>query len=435
VKKSILFGTGMVAEELSEYIGIENIEYFVDNNLSKTGTYFKTKRIISVEQLLEIADSYEVIVAVGEEYVSEISEQLRGLNILHTCFNEFPNYRLNQKRIILSSDDVINNNHLTEMRNVYIWGRSFFARQIQEKLLKYNVDVTLIGCEKIECDHITGLIEESKTDAHILCISNNDIHIGKQKAEKIRSYVLNLGRDKVVDSFDQDIFECGFYNLEVKKYKDIYRGKRCFIIGNGPSLQKNDLECLHKNHEITFAANQIYRIFDEVTWRPDYYCCVDDLLINQCIDAIAVIECKDKFLFDYFNYPYVLEKKQNIQYIHIKGMEYETESPKFSDDITKEIYMGYTVTYAMLQIACYMGFKEIYLIGVDHSDFNKHFIHNYYEKDMKTYPFTYGNRALLAYKSAKRYCDKNKINVYNVTRGGKLEVFERRDFNDIFYTT
>lgn len=74
MKKTILFGTGKVAEELSEYIGLENIEYFVDNNISKIGTYFKTKRILSAEQLLEIADSYEVIVAVGEEYVNEISD-------------------------------------------------------------------------------------------------------------------------------------------------------------------------------------------------------------------------------------------------------------------------------------------------------------------------------------------------------------------------
>lgn len=432
MKKTILFGTGMVAEELSEYIGLENIEYFVDNNISKIGTYFKTKRILSAEQLLEIADSYEVIVAVGEEYVNEISEQLRGLNIFHTCFNEFPSYRLNQRRIILSPDNVIYNNHLTEMRNVCIWGRSFFARKIQEGLLTNNVDVTLIDCEKIECNHIPGLIKESKADVHILCINNDNIHIGKRKAEKIRSYVLNLGRDKVVDCFDQDIFECGFYNLEVKKYKDFHRGKRCFIIGNGPSLRISDLECLYRNHEISFAANQIYKIFDRIKWRPDYYCCVDNLVINQCINDIEAIECKDKFLLDYFNYSYNLEKKQSIQYIHIKGMEYETESPKFSDDISKEIYMGYTVTYAMLQIACYMGFKEIYLIGVDHSDPEKHFIENYYEKDMKIYPFIYGNRALLAYKTARKYCNEEGIKIFNATRGGKLEIFDRVNFDSIF---
>ncbi len=432
MKKTILFGTGKVAEELSEYIGLENIEYFVDNNISKIGTYFKTKRILSAEQLLEIADSYEVIVAVGEEYVNEISEQLRGLSIFHTCFNEFPSYRLNQRRIILSSDNVIYNNHLTEMRNVCIWGRSFFARKIQEGLLTNNVDVTLIECEKIECNHIPGLIKESKADVHILCINNDDIHIGKRKAEKIRSYVLNLGREKVVDCFDQDIFECGFYNLEVKKYKDFHRGKRCFIIGNGPSLQKKDLECLHKNHEITFAANQIYRIFDEVTWRPDYYCCVDDLLIKQYIDSIAAVTCKEKFLFDYFNYLYGLNKRQNIQYIHVKGMAYETECPKFSNDITKEIYMGYTVTYAMLQIACYMGFKEIYLIGVDHSRLDMHFTENYFDKNTKIYPCIYGDRATLAYKSARKYCGEHNIKIYNATRGGKLEVFKRINFDDLF---
>ena len=62
--------------------------------------------------------------------------------------------------------------------------------------------------------------------------------------------------------------------------------------------------------------------------------------------------------------------------------------------------MGYTVTYAMLQIACYMGFKEIYLIGVDHSRLDMHFTENYFDKNTKIYPCIYGDRATLAYKSA-----------------------------------
>lgn len=430
MKKKILFGTGMIAEELSDYIGLDNIEYFADNDLSKTGTYFKTKKVLSVERLLEIKNEYEVVAAVGEEYIYEVSEQLKNLNIPHTCFKEFPSYRIDQRRTIVSSADIISNNHLLEKENVYIWGRSVLAREIYEILLEHNIRTTFVDCEKVDCNEIPDLLKQSIADAHVLCINNDDLHIGKLKAEKIRRYILNFGKDKVVDCFDQDVFESRFYNLEVRKYKDLYRGCRCFIIGNGPSLRTSDLECLHENNEITFAANQIYKIFDQVKWRPDYYCCVDDLLIQQYIDNITVINCKDKFLFDYFNYSYGVEKKQDIQYIHIKGLAYEIEPPKFSSDISKEIYMGYTVTYAMLQIACYMGFKEIYLIGVDHSDWGKHFIEDYIE--IETYPYIYDDKSLLAYKSSKEYCDEKNIKVYNATRGGKLEVFSRVDFDTLF---
>lgn len=432
MKKKILFGTGTIAEELSQYIGIDNIEYFADNNISKIGTYFKTKKILSAEQLLKIKNEYEVVVAVGEEYVYEISEQLKKLNIIHTCFKEFPSYYIDQKRTIVSPADIISNNYLLNKKNVYIWGRSLFAREIYEILLDNNIYTTFVDCEKVDCNEIPNLIKQSTADAHVLCIDNDDLHIGRLKAEKVRRYILSFARNNVVDCFDQDIHESRFYNFEVRKYKDLYKGKRCFIIGNGPSLQISDLECLHKNHEITFAANQVYRIFDKVKWRPDYYCCVDDLLIKQYINNITAIRCKDKFLFDYFNYSYGLEKKQDIQYIHIKALEYEMENPKFSSDISKEIYMGYTVTYAMLQIACYMGFKEIYLIGVDHSNWGKHFIENYLDKDAKIYPYTVGDKVLLAYKSAKEYCDEENIKVYNATRGGELEVFSRVDFDSLF---
>ncbi len=428
----ILFGTGMIAEQLSNYIGIENIAYFVDNNSSKVGSYFKTKLVLSAEQLLKIASIYEVIIAAGEEYTHEISEQLKKLNINYTCFNEFPSYYVDQNRIILSSTDIISNNHLLNKKNIYIWGRSLLAREIQEVLLKHDINTRLIDCEKIKYEYISNLIEKREIDIHVLCINNDDIHIGRQKAEKLRRYILNIGKQKVVDCFDQDIFESRFHNLEVKKYKNLYSGQRCFIIGNGPSLRISDLECLHKNREITFAANQIYKIFEEVKWRPDYYCCVDDLLIKQYINNMITIDCKDKFLFDYFNYSYGLERKPNIQYIHIKAMAYETENPKFSNDISKEIYMGYTVTYAMMQIACYMGFKEIYLLGVDHSNLDKHFIDNYIDKNIKIYPCIYGDKALLAYKSTREYCDKNNIKISNATRGGKLEVFDRVDFDKLF---
>lgn len=52
----------------------------------------------------------------------------------------------------------------------------------------------------------------------------------------------------------------------LKKLKNIHLGKRCFIIGNGPSLKAEDLSKLYKNNEITFAFNRIYHIFDQTKW-------------------------------------------------------------------------------------------------------------------------------------------------------------------------
>ena len=39
---------------------------------------------------------------------------------------------------------------------------------------------------------------------------------------------------------------------------------------------------------------------------------------------------------------------------------------------------------------------------------------------------------LLAYQAAREYADRHGIKIYNATRGGKLEVFERVDFDSLF---
>lgn len=53
----------------------------------------------------------------------------------------------------------------------------------------------------------------------------------------------------------------------------------------------------------------------------------------------------------------------NYYYEDCRRKYYENEV--FSDDIVRGVYSGYTVAYDMIQIAVYMGFSEIYLIGAD----------------------------------------------------------------------
>ena len=60
------------------------------------------------------------------------------------------------------------------------------------------------------------------------------------------------------------------YSDQIRKYKDIGKGKRCFVIGNGPSLKVSDLERI--KNEDCFAANRIFKIFPNTTWRPTSCC-------------------------------------------------------------------------------------------------------------------------------------------------------------------
>ena len=221
----------------------------------------------------------------------------------------------------------------------------------------------------------------------------------------------------------------------LQSLKDKYKGKRCFVIGNGPSLTKEDLELLKA--EVTFASNRIFRMFEQTDWRPTYYAVFDESVGSDpdVITGVNAMECSAKFVREQGWYTY--RHLDDVCYIHSWLDRKYLEAPEFSEDLTKGIFTIATVTYTLIQIAKYMGFTEIYLLGVDHKYANE------VKKDgtiiknegIKSY---FGNQQKLetsiaaaswemekAYQFAEEYSQKNGFRIYNATRGGYLEVFER----------
>ena len=212
--------------------------------------------------------------------------------------------------------------------------------------------------------------------------------------------------------------------------KNIHAGKRCFIIGNGPSLRHEDLRML--KNETTFACNSLIRLFDEIPFKPTYYFAQDNHII---LDNKEYIERLDTTRFI---------KSHYASRYHIPGVTYYkmlfAKNPiGFSHDIANVVYSGQTVTYSMIQFAAYMGFKEIYLIGVDcnySKDNSVISAESYFDKRLfnasRTYAAPEVDTNLLAYARAKEVCDQKGIKIYNATRGGKLEIFPRADFDSLF---
>lgn len=223
------------------------------------------------------------------------------------------------------------------------------------------------------------------------------------------------------------------HSKELKEFENIHNHERCFIIGNGPSLTAGDLNLL--KNEVTFATNRIFNIFDQTDWSPTYYIVQDYILLNKIKDQAKTVKAKKKF------YPIRIKWIYNAfsddaLFFYLNPEKYYPEIPKFSTDVSKQIYEGYTVTYGAIQLAVYMGFKEIYLLGVDFNysitvnskgDITKH-------EGVKDYFCNDNNEglnmpnleySLLAYQAAKEFAEKNKVKIFNATKGGKLEVFER----------
>jgi hypothetical protein len=231
--------------------------------------------------------------------------------------------------------------------------------------------------------------------------------------------------------------------VNLKSLKNKHVDKRCFIIGNGPSLRIEDLDKL--KNEITFAFNRIYYIFDQTEWRPTYYCSEDNKTIFKSKDEINLLNLENKFFPINFPWDYKIYFK-NAHYYLFKFGDKNCE-PEFSEDIVKGIYWGNTVAYTAIQMAIYMGIKEIYLLGVDHNfrkiinskgeitidETAKDYFTEKYNCDHDDLYIPNVELSTGAFISAKKFADKNKIKIYNATRGGKLEVFKRVDFDQIIF--
>jgi hypothetical protein len=230
------------------------------------------------------------------------------------------------------------------------------------------------------------------------------------------------------------------YGKKLSRFKDIHKGKRCFIIGNGPSLKMEDLDKL--KNEYTFAANKIYIAFEDTDWRPVYYCIQDfEMIREDYSDIMTKVKSATRFIAG----NHLIVQKDKLKdwiYFFLDVRGYYRKFPPFSKDISKQIFEGCTVTYANMQLAVYMGFKEIYLLGVDFSyagstsEQTKNYFSDKYmgNKEFgKNYNPPNIEKSLMAYKSARKYADKHGIKIYNATRGGKLEVFDRVDFDSLTF--
>ncbi|MFI3163959.1 MAG: 6-hydroxymethylpterin diphosphokinase MptE-like protein [Bacillota bacterium] len=253
-----------------------------------------------------------------------------------------------------------------------------------------------------------------------------------KKYTSLLSYIMMLWNGKVSKESKE----------KLELIKESFKGKRCIIIGNGPSLTIGDLEKVQT--EITFASNKIFDVFNQTSWRPNYYAIFDYVLPkNKNVQSKASLFGCDMKFFKRQSYLYAKNIKGNNCYINTWVNNKYLKNPKFSDDLLSGIYGLGTVTYVLIQIAAYMGFTEIYLIGVDNQYSHmttkdgqvveNHGAKSYFvnsEDSDKRVPAAIWEMDI-AYMSAKNFCDKNGIKIFNATRGGNLEVFDRVYLDDI----
>ena len=222
----------------------------------------------------------------------------------------------------------------------------------------------------------------------------------------------------------------------LQQYAGKHKGERCFIVCTGPSLILEDVEKLRD--EYTFSMNSIVKLFSKTSWRPTYY------VIN---DKDAYINLEDELLRyqsgNWFGSDLMIDdihaKVEFIPYPldllnHSDGLHF-TNKFKFSDNPYAMVYAGYTVVFDIIQFATYMGFEKIYLLGCDcnYNGEKRHF--EEYEDSKLVAGNDMESKMIMTYQATKKYADSHGIQIYNATRGGKLEAFERINFDKLFAQT
>lgn len=244
-------------------------------------------------------------------------------------------------------------------------------------------------------------------------------------------------------------------------FVDIHRGKRCFVVGNGPSLGQIDMSRLRD--EITLGSNRVYLGFEEWGYRFQYWCIVDSLQIEKYMreweahipeEMVKFFPFENLNLFNMKNYcpvnfypPGHPENKTNFNDPLMK--EDPSQAPAFSDrpDV---VFLGHTVTYAMIQIAVIMGCNPIYLVGVDHryststidkvrglwrdATSSSHFHKGYgvqgdVERDFHLPNIKESERA---FDYAAKWARANNVGIYNASPGTALKSFETVSFDAVF---
>ena len=193
----------------------------------------------------------------------------------------------------------------------------------------------------------------------------------------------------------------------ISEFKNLHKGKNCFIISSGTSLKKLDLSILERR--ITIGLNRSFMAFAET----NYSCVMDHRLFELYPEEIK----KSRYLFTLENRPWGIP----LKLIGANG---------FSFNLTEGIYSGYTVSYFALQVAVYMGFENIFFLGLDlkNSEKETHFFghdHRSANHESTEYP-----KMRQAFESIAQELKSKNVKVYNCSDDTTLKCFPFMSFEE-----
>jgi len=192
-------------------------------------------------------------------------------------------------------------------------------------------------------------------------------------------------------------------------------------------------------NETTFGLNRIYLLFDEIGFETKYHVAVNNLVLEQTKDEMSELSMPS---FIGWNSRDAIDLERNTMFLR----SLNRSGPRFFKNIENGIWEGATVTYVAMQIAFYMGFSKVILVGVDHSfqtkgkphtaivssgDDPDHFSPKYFGKGFR-WQLPDLESSELAYRIADHVFRTSGREIVDATVGGQLDVFPKVDYESLF---
>ena len=247
------------------------------------------------------------------------------------------------------------------------------------------------------------------------------------------------------------MFSFLFKNRNLEIFRNSHSGKSVYILGNGPSLKNINLDLL--KDKTTIAMNRIDLIFNKSDWRPTYYLFFSTNIRNKIWGddwKKSVLSSLNENSITSFVYNKF--KGDVLSQIHNKSKIYwvkkvtETkpsqagvvDQKSFSTDISKRIDKSGTSMNIALQLAYFMDFSEIIIIGADlgwTKDHGSKSDPNHFDKSYRANipnPKKANLQMRNIHKLSLKYFNKNKphVKIYNGSSESYLDVYPFIDINE-----
>ena len=424
--KFIIWGAGFRAERILTFGCNDWIEAIVDTNASLWESKLNGIPIISPAKYERQYKSLPIIVT-PTGYEESIEADLRSMGVFW-YFRYWGKTGEDMEAMLLQLGRERIKRELESVKSVTVIGWSIItiilANNLEELNTSYNVYLPH-GMSKglksyLEQEYKLPICNEIKADNLLFA---EDV--------KIEDRVSLSGKEHINYSSITMNSEL-FYNQKLEQFKNIHIGERCFVVALGPSLSFKDLDTLHEHNEKCISMNRIFLGYDKTEWRPDYYIVSDYAAIKGKINDIPLLAKKAVFVSDLSWFEEDVRGKNFYKY-HSYECFGEGKAKGFSEDFAKGSYWGRTINYDAVQLAVFLGFSEIYLIGADCDNYSgnpkdQHFVKNYDTHVLHLHT----DEIINSFSLAKEYAEKNGIKIMNATRGGKLDTLDRVDFDSLF---